>query len=143
TAYQARRDKLPAAARTVVLLAAASDAGDLGPIAAAARIAGVEPGSALGAAESIGLIDIDGSLAFRHPLIRSAVYAAATADERRNAHRLLADGLPKDAAARRTWHRAEACLGPDEAVASELEALAGEQQARRAAAAAVHAFNPA
>src|SRR5436305_13491523 len=105
TAYQARLENLPAAARTVLLLAAASDDGDLGPIAQAARIAGVEPGSALGAAESIGLIDIDGSLAFRHPLIRSAVYAAATADARRNAHRLLADGLPKGAAARRTWHR--------------------------------------
>src|SRR2546421_459526 len=90
-----------------------------------------------------GLIEFDGSLAFRHPLIRSAVYEAATADERRNAHRLLAESLPTDAAARRTWHRAEACLGPDEAVASELEALAGEQQARRAYAAAFHAFNRA
>src|SRR6266550_3646830 len=114
TAYQARLENLPAGARTALLLAAASDDGDLGSIAAAARIAGVEPMSALGAAEGAGLIEIDGSLAFRHPLIRSAVYAAATADERRNAHRLLAEGLPKDAAARRTWHRSAACLGPDE-----------------------------
>src|SRR5438309_299326 len=131
------------AARTALLLAAASDDGDLGPIAEAARIAGVEPGSALGAAESLGLIEIDGSLAFRHPLIRSAVYAAATADERRNAHRLLAEGLPKDATARRTWHRSAACLGPDEAVANELEAVASEQRVRRAYAAAFHAFNRA
>ena len=143
TAYQARLENLPAAARTVLLLAAASDDGDLGSICTATRISGVEPGPALGAAESIGLIDIDGSLAFRHPLIRSAVYAAATAEERRNAHRLLAEGLPNDAAARRTWHRSAACLGPDEAVANELEAVASEQRIRRAYAAAFHAFNRA
>src|SRR2546429_479258 len=130
-------------AERIAMLFAASDEGARGPIAAAARIAGAEPGSALGAAESIGLIDIDGSLAFRHPLIRSAVYAAATADERRNAHRLLAEGLPNDAAARRTWHRSAACLGPDEAVAAELEAVASQQRVRRAYAAALHAFNRA
>ena len=143
TAYRARLEGLPEPARTALLLAAASDDGDLASISEAARIAGVDPRSALGAAEAAGLIEFDGSLAFRHPLIRSAVYEAATADERRNAHRLLAESLPTDAAARRTWHRAEACLGPDEAVASELEALAGEQQARRAYAAAFHAFNRA
>src|SRR5256884_478759 len=130
-------------AERIAMLFAASDEGARGPIAAAARIAGAEPGSALGAAESIGLIDIDGSLAFRHPLIRSAVYAAATADERRNAHRLLAEGLPNDAAARRTWHRSAACLGPAEAVAVDLEAVASEQRVRRAYAAAFHAFNRA
>ncbi len=142
TAYQARLENLPAGARTALLLAAASDDGDLGSIAAAARIAGVDPRSALGAAEGAGLIEIDGSLAFRHPLIRSAVYEAATPEARRNAHRLLAEGLPKDAA-RRTWHRSAACLGPDEAVASELEAVASEQRIRRAYAAAFHAFNRA
>src|SRR5256885_414076 len=143
TAYQARLENLPKAARTALLLAAASDDGDLGPIAEAARIAGVEPGSALGAAESVGLIEIDGSLAFRHPPIRSAAYAAATADERRNAHRLLAEGLPKDAAARRTWHRSAAGPGADEAGANELEAVASEQRVRRAYAPAFPAFNRA
>src|SRR5204862_1995801 len=115
-----------------------TDEAALWSIAAASGMAGVEPTSALGAAEGAGLIEIDGSLAFRHPLIRSAVYEAATADERRNAHRLLAEGLPKDAAARRTWHRSAACLGPDETVATELEAVASEQRVRRAYAAAFH-----
>src|SRR5438309_5952668 len=59
TAYQARLENLPAAARTALLLAAASYDGDLGPIAESARIAGVEPRSALGAAESACPIEID------------------------------------------------------------------------------------
>jgi len=143
TAYQVRLAGLPAPARTALLLAAASDDGDLGPISAAARAAGLDPRSALGAAEDAGLIEIDGSLAFRHPLIRSAVYEAATPDARRAAHRLLAEALPKEAAARRAWHRAEASLGPDEGVASELEAVASEQRVRRAYAAAFHAFSRA
>jgi DNA-binding CsgD family transcriptional regulator len=143
TAYQSRLDGLPPPTRTALLLAAASDDGDLGPISAAARTAGVDPRSALGAAEDAGLIDIDGTLSFRHPLIRSAVYEAATRDARRNAHRRLAEALPKEAAARRAWHRAEASLGPDEDVASELEAVASEQRVRRAYAAAFHAFSRA
>src|SRR3989454_8242545 len=143
TAYQLRLEGLLSPARTALLLAAASDDGDLGPISAAATLAGVDPRSALGAAEDAGLIDLDGSLLFRHPLIRSAVYEAATPEARRNAHRLLADALPKEAAARRAWHRAEASLGPDESVASELEAVASEQRVRRAYAAAFHAFSRA
>ena len=143
TAYQSRLERLPASARTALLLAAASDDGDLGSISAAARIAGVDPRSVLGAAEDAGLIETDGSLSFRHPLIRSAVYEAASPDARRNAHRLLAEALPEGAAARRAWHRAEASLGPDESVASELEAVASDQRVRRAYAAAFHAFSRA
>src|SRR3989449_5038046 len=73
TAYQLRLEGLLSPARTALLLAAASDDGDLGPISAATTLAGVDPRSALGAAEDAGLIEIDGSLSFRHPLIRSAV----------------------------------------------------------------------
>jgi ATP/maltotriose-dependent transcriptional regulator MalT len=142
-AYQARLDPLPAPTRTALLLAAACGDGDLGTISQASRLAGVDSRSALSAAENAGLIELDGDLAFRHPLIRSAVYEAATPDERRNAHRLLAEALPQQAVARRAWHRAEASLGPDEAVASELETVAGEQRVRRAYAAAFHAFSRA
>src|SRR2546425_4303651 len=143
TAYQLRLERLPSPARAALLLAAASDDGDLGPISAAATLAGVDPRSALGAAEDAGLIELDGSLLFRHPLIRSAGYEAATPEARRNAHRLLAEALPAEAAARRAWHRAAASLGPDESVASELEAVASDQRVRRAYAAAFHAFSPA
>ncbi len=73
---------LPPEARRALLVAAASDSPTTGDLAA------LEP------AEEAGLVRIHaGSVAFRHPLVRSAVYHAASADERRAAHRTLADAL--------------------------------------------------
>ena len=73
---------LPPEARRALLVAAASESPTGGDLAA------LEP------AEDAGLVRIHaGSVAFRHPLVRSAVYHAASADERRAAHRTLADAL--------------------------------------------------
>ncbi|TML82606.1 MAG: helix-turn-helix transcriptional regulator [Actinobacteria bacterium] len=105
---------LPPETRRALLAAATSDSPMGGDLAA------LEP------AEDAGLVRIHaGAVAFRHPLVRSAVYHAAPADERRAAHRTLADALTgEEDSDRRAWHLAAAAEGPDESVAAALEAAA-------------------
>jgi hypothetical protein len=74
------------------------------------------------AAAGLGTFD-DGEFRFRHPLIRSAVYQAATGEQRRLAHTALARTLAANPD-RAVWHRAAAAQGPDEEVASALDAAA-------------------
>jgi DNA-binding CsgD family transcriptional regulator len=76
----------------------------------------------LDAIESSGLARLDhtGRLVLRHPLVRGAVVAAATRDERRAAHRHLAADLPGDDP-RRLLHEASAADAPDEPLAVRLQ----------------------
>jgi len=69
----------------------------------------------------------DDGVRFRHPLIRSAVRQAASAQQVREMYRALAEVVADPE--RQLWHRAMAAKGPDESIASALE-----QHARLAAA---------
>ena len=137
--YVERLGGLPADARRLVLLAAADPVGDMGLILRAAQGLGLNIG-ALDLATEAGLLDAGTNVRFRHPLVRSAVYRAAAAQDRRAAHDALATATDPDADPdRRAWHRAHAAAGPDEAVAEELINSAG-RALRRGGIAASAAF---
>jgi hypothetical protein len=58
---------------------------------------------------------------FRHPLVRSAVYQAASLPDRQEVHRALADSIDAELDPdRRAWHRAQAATAPDDDIAMEL-----------------------
>ena len=135
-AFRRRLQALPADTRSLMLVAAAEPAGDPALIWRAAGQLGI-PASAAEAAQSDGLLQTGPRLRFRHPLVRSAVYSAASLPQRRAAHRALAGVTDRDHdPERRAWHLAAAAAGPDEGVAAELERSAGRAQARGGQAAA-------
>ena len=129
-------EALSSVTRRLLLLAAAEPVGDVPLLWRAAERLGIEREAAT-PAEAAGLVEIGTRVRFRHPLVRSAAYRAATVLERREVHRALAEEtdarLDPD---RRAWHRARAADGPTESVASELEQSADRAQARGGLAAA-------
>jgi DNA-binding CsgD family transcriptional regulator len=140
-AYTERIAALPAETGTVLVLAAAESTGDLPLVARAATALNIDLG-AIEAAEVDGLVRIAGErLEFRHPLVRSAAYEAATFAQRQRAHQALATVLDREEDAdRRAWHQAEAAVPPDDLVADELERTAERARARSGHAAAAAAL---
>ena len=134
--YLQRVGELPEATQRLLLLAAADPLGDATLLWRAGRRLEIGT-SALAPAEAAELLEIGARVRFRHPLVRSAVYGAASPDRRRRVHEALAEASdPESDADRRAWHRSLATSGPDEEVAAELERSAGRAQARGGVAAA-------
>jgi DNA-binding CsgD family transcriptional regulator len=134
--FMRRLELLPVETRRLLLAAAIDPVGDVTLLRRAADR--LEIGAdAAAAAEAAGLVEMGARVRFRHPLVRSAVYRAASLPDRQEAHRALAEVTDADIDPdRRTWHRAQAAPGPDEDVAVELERSAARAQARGGVAAA-------
>jgi DNA-binding CsgD family transcriptional regulator len=138
-AFGSQVDRLPARSRLALLVAAAEDTGELGVVLDAVEriglaLADFEPAERA----RLVLLSTD-AVAFRHPLIRSAVYGRAPAADRIAAHRALADALP-EVADRRAWHLAAAAGGFDDEAADAMEAAAvrADRRGGYAASAAAH-----
>ena len=131
-----RVQSLPMPTQKLLLAAAAEPVGDKALLIRAAKRMGITPDVAAHA-EAAGLIEIGARVRFRHPLMRSAAYFAADLDDRRQAHRALADETdPQSDPDRRAWHGANAAFGTDDEVADELERSADRAAARGGVAAA-------
>lgn len=134
--FQRRSASLPADTQMLLLVAAAEPTGDVALLWRAAAHLGIAR-EASGPAEDAELVEVDTRVRFRHPLVRSAVYAAATPPDQRRAHSALAAVTdPQLDPDRRAWHRAQAVLGTDEEAAAELEDTAGRARSRGGLAAA-------
>jgi DNA-binding CsgD family transcriptional regulator len=128
---------LPQVTRRLLLLAAAEPTGDPALLWRAAGGLGISAEDAAAPAEADGLLTVGARVTFRHPLVRSAVYHAAPAADRRRAHLAIAEATdPGTDPDRRAWHRAQAAAGPNESIAAELERSASRAQARGGLAAA-------
>ncbi|BCY08378.1 AAA family ATPase [Actinoplanes sp. L3-i22] len=142
--YAAQLAALSPAAQDLLLLTAAANTSSIPELTGAAGRLGLDLG-ALAEAERSGLVALTGgSVTFRHPLIRSAVYQAAGLHRRVRTHEALAEtlterGQPSQAA----WHRAAATIGYDDTVAQELEDAAAGDRLRGLHGAAMRALERA
>ncbi|KAB8185292.1 helix-turn-helix transcriptional regulator [Microbispora catharanthi] len=134
--YAARVERLPRRTRDLLLFAALEGSGDIGVLEAAGGPGGLD---GLAPAERDHLVKVAENgrvVRFRHPLVRSAVVDGSTGEQRRSAHRRLADALV-DQPERRGDHLARATTAPDETVATVIESAAQSSLRRGDAAGAI------
>jgi hypothetical protein len=108
-----RLRRLPRPVHALMLVVAADDTGQLATTRQAAASLGADL-AAWDEAERSGLLSIEGdTVRVRHPLVRSAVYQAATSLQRRQVHQTIADALSVASSDpdREAWHRAAAVDG--------------------------------
>ena len=128
--------KLPTDARIFLLLVAADTSGEISVVWKAASRLGIGR-EAAEAGEAADLISLGPPIAYRHPLIRSAVYGTARPADRRAIHGALAEVSDPVDVERWAWHRAAAAVGPDEELAGLLESCAERASSNGATSAAV------
>ncbi|HUE67103.1 MAG TPA: AAA family ATPase [Candidatus Acidoferrum sp.] len=126
-AFASRLRELGPSTRAALLAAALDSRASVDEIA---RSSGQSPGSLQPAVDADLVEIVDDAVRFRHPLIRSAVRQAASAQQVLEMYRALAEvvGDPE----RRLWHRAMAATAPDESIALALEQHGREAAARGA-----------
>ncbi|HEY3907316.1 MAG TPA: AAA family ATPase, partial [Streptosporangiaceae bacterium] len=137
--------ELPDATRAVLMIAATDDRDGLGELLdAASALAGTQvTADALSPAIAARLVDVrQTSLRFRHQLVSTAIYQAASLAQRQAAHAALARVLA-DQPDRQIWHKAAAALGPDEPLAEALDEVATRAERRGAVAIAASALERA
>ena len=141
-AFAGRIAELPPTTRDAVLVAAVNLVDELPEILAATAVLAGRPVSidVLDDAAAAGLLRFDEMrVYFRHPLVRSGVLHTETTGRRHAAHAALAAVLVNEPY-RRTWHRAQSIIGPDDEVADELEASHRISLRRGAVASAIWAL---
>jgi DNA-binding CsgD family transcriptional regulator len=144
-AFSDRLPALPEATRLLLLVAALDEGGGLPEHLDAAALLTEAPVSpvTLGPAEAAGLVSLEeATIRFRHPLVRAAVAGSAMSTVRQAAHAALAQAHAADPD-RSVWHKAASRSGPDDTVASELEAAAERALGRGAIAVAAAAIERA
>ena len=124
THFRRQVDTMPPDAQTFVLVAAAETSGDPSLVRTVAARLGCSP-DAEALAIQARLMSTDPRIEFRHPLIRSAVYAGASPEERRAVHGALAASIDRSTEPDR-WagHIVATASGPDDELAAELEDMA-------------------
>lgn len=139
-----RSRRLRPTVQTMLLLAAADDTGEPDVMWRAAADLGLVEADLQAAVDSGLLVQTSTSLSLRHPLVRSAVYQAATGARRREVHRALAQALSGHGHPdREAWHRAFAAEGPDPDVVGALELVGARAERRGGHAAALAAYERA
>ncbi|MFC8720361.1 AAA family ATPase, partial [Kitasatospora sp. NPDC057198] len=131
-AYHGQVSRLPGRTQRWLLLAALEESGEAQVLLRAATESGLDAAD-LAPAEAQGLLRVDlaaGRVAFRHPLLRSALVDRAPLADRLAAHRALAGAYGPGEPLRRAWHRALAATGRDADAAAELAAAAGAAASR-------------